>query len=373
MSDETVTSNEMNFGTFDDDYAIVGEVRGTAGRRTFLATRRSDGAEVLLTVLGAAEFGDNNALSHFASDTKILSGARHRGVLQPLDGRWIGSTAFAVVTERPHGATVRQAVAAGERFTNPHIATLLQDVNAVLVWAREQGIVHRGVLLDSIYIEPMSGRIQLSMMPTPIPPDGVPDSLADSQTIGKLALALLSGRTEEKGETLPPLAELRPDLAARVVADVERMRSAPGEVVHPDVLDFIATIATADVLKASEVELERQRAEYAELLRVHQETAEAERNACERRAVELQEQLEEERREFERQVAEQQKVLESDRAQLTAEQAQLAYELGALEKRRASDTPVVPPPPDPNVLTWPDVDRRARARRLVGPMLVTGA
>jgi hypothetical protein len=371
MSDGTGKAEELNLGTLENDYSVVGEVRGPGERRTFLANRRSNGDEVLLAVFSSTGPADNNALSHFAADTKLLAGLRHPGVIRPIEGRWIGTGAFAVVSERPKGTTLRQSLATGERFSSAHIASLLQDVNGILAWAREQGIVHRGVSLDSVYLEPLSDRLLLSLLPTPISADRVPDALADSVMIGKLAFALLAGRPLDDAEWKMNLVSFRPDLAAAVIDAVERMRSAPGDVVHPEVADFLSTIAASNVLKQAEVELENQRAEYAEVLRLHRENAEAERNACERRAAELEEKLAVERHQFALEVESERAELSSERAQLLAEREQLAYELGRLQQRRASDQRLPMEPESVADLGWPDVDRRARRGRWFGPALIT--
>jgi hypothetical protein len=373
MSDDSGKTNELNLSALENEYSVVGEVRGAGGRRTFLANRRSDGAEVLIAIFSSEGAAENNALSHYAADTKMLTGVRHAGVIQPIEGRWLGTDAFAVVSERPKGTTLRQVLSTEERLSCSRIASLLQEVNGILSWAREEGVVHRGVALDGIFIAPMTERLQVSLLPTPISPDRVPDALADSTTIGKLAAVLLAGRSLDGVDAKESLASLRPDLARRVVDAVERMRSAPGDVVQPEVPDFLATIATADVLRDAELELDKQRAEYAELLRVHRETAEAERTACDRRAADLQEKLAGDRREFERQSERERAQLASERAQLTAESEQLAYQAGRLQQRRTSDhAPYVAPEYSPD-LTWPDVDRRAHRHRLLGPTLVAAA
>ncbi|MEO9036564.1 MAG: hypothetical protein ABI442_13715 [Gemmatimonadaceae bacterium] len=373
MGEGGINSNELNLGTLDADYAIVGEVLGDSGRRTFLASRRSDGAEAWITVFASHGADDNNALSHFAADTKLLSAVRHPGVLRPIDGRWIGTNAFAVISDRPRGVTLRQSLASGERVSSPRVASILQELNGLLAWAREQGVVHRGVSLDAVFVEPMTERLQVTLLPTPISVDRVPDATADASTIGKLSWSLLAGRVLDSTDSKESLAALRPDLAQRVVDAVDNMRSAPGDVVHPDVGDFIATIAAADVLKVAELELEKQREEFAEMLRVHRETAAAELATCERRATELQERLAADRRTFEQEIERDRAALASDRAQLTAERAQLAYEVGSHQQRRASDQRGFGSPEASNGLVWPDVDRRAHPGRFLVPVLVTAA
>ena len=146
MAEVKRETGEITLDGLADDYEIVGELRGMDDVRRFLATRRNDGAEVMIAVVHAGSgAGDNTALSHYGSDVNVLRAASHPGVLQVLEGKWLGPATFAAVTERPHGRSLREMVAAGDRVANARIATMLQDVNAVLEWARAQDVVHRGI------------------------------------------------------------------------------------------------------------------------------------------------------------------------------------------------------------------------------------
>ena len=87
-------------GALGERYEIVGELRGHARAQLYLARRREDGADVMITVVSAAAAGENNALAHFASDAGALTGLSHPRVPRILEGLWIGSDSFAVVSER---------------------------------------------------------------------------------------------------------------------------------------------------------------------------------------------------------------------------------------------------------------------------------
>ena len=127
-------------------------------------------------------------------------------------------------------------------------------MKAVLDWARAGGIVHRGVSPDSIVIEQDTNRLLVTLTPTPIPLAGLPSEVADARTLGALAWSLFTGRRFVDDDTRPPLGELCPNLAARVVDATERILRARAGDRAPDAAAFIGVVAVGDVLKQAEVE-----------------------------------------------------------------------------------------------------------------------
>lgn len=345
----------------DERYEILGELRGSVSARRYIARRRADRADVMVTVVTAAGGGENNALAHFASDTQTLTGLNHPRIPRLLEGRWVGAEAFAVVSERVRGATMHEVLSAGERFPNPRIATVLHEVNEVLKWARTHGIVHRGVTPDSLYFEQDTDSLHVALELTPIPLEGLPDERSDGQTIGALAWAMLTGRRYADG-TPESLSELRPDLAKRVVDETTSLVTSAGIGDVPDVEQFLSVIAMGDVLRQGEIEVARLQAEIIEERRIERVRLEAEARAHADRAAAMEEQLRRERAEFARQVAEQTARLRSDGQQVDVERVQLEQErleftrrVAELERKRADlerlgDNPPPVPTLDPDRL-----------------------
>src|SRR6185312_9695126 len=246
-------------------YEIVGELRGGGPHAysTYFARRRDDGSEVIITVANATE-GDNNALSHLASDTQLLRDSHHPNLPQVLDGIWLGSNAFAVVSERVRGRTLAERLDRGERIANPRIAVILQDVATVLDWARSQGVVHRGVTPETITFAAADNRAMVTLLPTPVPLDGVPKACADARTIGVLARDMLAGErlSDRPRDDAPTLAQVRRDLATRVLDATERMVACRQDGEAPSIAAFLAVVASADVLKQAEVEMAALKEEY---------------------------------------------------------------------------------------------------------------
>ena len=232
---------------------MIGELRGPTGVRRFVAVRNDDHGEVLIDVIKVSDAVGND-LAHFASDVQLRSTMSHPKVPPILEGVWLDANSYACVSERIKGDTLQERLDRGDRPGTAEVATILNDVKAVLDWARAGSIVHRGVSPDSIVIEQDTNRLLVTLTPTPIPLAGLPGEVADARTLGALAWSLFTGRRFVDDDTRPPLGELCPNLAARVVDATERILRARAGDRAPDAAAFIGIVAVGDVLKQAEVE-----------------------------------------------------------------------------------------------------------------------
>ncbi|MEP6494924.1 MAG: protein kinase [bacterium] len=380
----------------DDKYVVLGELRGSDNARSYLGKRRDDDRAVMITVVRAANGGENNALSHFASDAQMLARISHPRVPQVVEGRWLGKNAYAVISERVPGTSLSEILSTGARLPNPHIATVLQDVDSVLEWARNQGVVHRGVTPDSLLFEQGTDRTIVMLALTPIALRGVPDAADDARTIGALAWAMLTGSAFEDEPSADALASARPDLAERVVRETVAMLRLKSGARPPDLQAFIAVIATGDELRRAEVEIVRLRTNLTEERRAERERIaderiaerqkfEYEQRVVEERATATERRLSAEREEFERRVAHEQSRMAAAERQLAAERLQFEEERLDLKERiaevarlRAEVVEAKTDGNEPIVLGDPDMfgletsDVPAGRIRWVTPLLVTG-
>jgi hypothetical protein len=267
----------------------------------------------MITIVRTPAGGENNELSHYAADAKLLGSVRHPSVLPVIDGRWIGDS-FAVVTERVSGNTLRDELDRDLEFRNPRVAMILQDIWSGLEAAREAGVVHRWVPLDSVYFDSTSKRPIVLLSPAPIPLTGVPGAAADARTIGTLAWAMLTGAPYDPTSDRK-LADLAPNLASRVVESVERMVQLRAADPAPDVPTALGVIAAGDVLKQGEIEIQAMKEEYSELHRMELEKCETHRMETEQYAAEQAALITDERALLERLAAEQSASLAAERAE----------------------------------------------------------
>ncbi|MEO6877434.1 MAG: hypothetical protein ABI205_03065, partial [Gemmatimonadaceae bacterium] len=331
-----------NLKVLEDDYEILGELRSGDRVGTYLGKRRADGADVIITVVKAPTDDANNALNLFAADTQLLSSLSHPQIPQVIEGKWVGKDQFAVVSRRYQTETLDELLARHETYSPPRIAMILGEVDSVLEWARTNGVVHRGITPDTLQFETGTSRVLVTLEPTPVPMESVPDAGADAKTIGTLAWAMLTGQRYAEGQ---PLTDLRPDLAKRVTDDTEAMVRSKSGAGAPDVPTYLAVVAAADALRAGELEIAEMQAEMLEARRNELETFAAEQQAYALRNKELEEQLANERQEFERKMADEQAQLAAvksdfadlkskEEGQLAAERMQFEHERSELERDR---------------------------------------
>src|SRR5689334_22357871 len=221
---ESTRITDPDLTSLTADFDIVGELGGRqraqyliAMRKTPAGKRRDDSDRVLVEVVRPPDGDESHALDHLASDTKLLSGLRHRRLVSIIEGRWLGDDAFAVIREYVDDPSVADLLARGDSFTNTRIAAILREVHGVLQWAREQSVVHRRVTPDRLLLEPTSDRVRVSFGVGPLQRVRTIDATTeDVQTVVKLAVAMLTGGVTEEEADGHSFAELRPDLPDRL-------------------------------------------------------------------------------------------------------------------------------------------------------------
>jgi len=347
------TQESLELEQLSESYEIIGELAGRDDARTFIAKRREDGKDVLIAVAQTPPGDEGNALSHLATDAKRLVELSHRNLLPVLEGRWIGTDAFAVVTPRVYFPTLEELLSRrDEEFSFPRVATILQEINGALEWARTQKVVHRAIALDTVFVEPGSDRVLVSFAIRPLSRADMPGADDDAKTIATLASAMLTRSPADSERARMPLADARPGLPGRLIEQTEALLQLTGgnDSRTPDVNGYIGVIAMADTLKRSETECAESTRKLLNEERVAREQIEAERQATERAAAEQARLFQNEREEFTRESQSEREQLarasqnerdefarerEKILRELTKERENLARERAALARERA--------------------------------------
>lgn len=324
MSAKKEAPQPQDLSALEDTYRIVGELSARDNIRSYLATRTSDGLDVLVIVEDAPQGDAGNALTHFAADANLLESLSHRNLIPIHDGRWLGESRFALVTGRCAAPTLATLVARNESWSYPRIATILHEVNGLLEWARKQKVVHRTLTTDTIHIEPDTDRVLASFIAQPLSKKGGPGAEGDSRTIAALAWTMIT-----RGRALPSSPEdsigiVRPELPRRVVEATDALLHGQrvGETEPPSVLDYIALLAMTQPLIEGDVAA-------AELQAViHQEQV-LEREAWAAKEQDYQERIEEQDRAIQAERVEMEQTIRTERA--TMEET-LATERASMEE-----------------------------------------
>jgi hypothetical protein len=338
----------LNLDQLGDSYDIIGELAARDDARIFMATRKSDGRDVLVTVARTPERDQGNALSHLAADANLLGSLNHPNLLPIIEGRWLGTDAFALVTDRTKSPTLHELLARrDEEFGFPRIAAILREANGVLEWARERKVVHRAITPQTLFVEPGSDRVCVTFGVSSLLGSGVPGADSDARCIAELARAMFTRSPAAPERAERPLAELRPGLPMLLVDETDNLLRSARPEESSDVTGYIARIAMADALKKGEVHIEETRTAVEEEKRVFKEQLEKERReheqqlAAERKQHELQvaeqaKQFTKERENFERELAKERKELTKQREALAKERAAHAKDGEALARERES-------------------------------------
>jgi serine/threonine protein kinase len=347
MADSTRTT-DPDLTNLTADFDIVGEL-GTgprtqyliATRKTSPGKRRDDKDRVLVEVVHPPEGDESHALDHLASDTKLLSGLRHRRLVSIIEGRWLGPDAFAVIREYVDDPSVADLLARGNSFTNTRIAAILREVHGVLQWAREQDVVHRHITADRLFLEPTSDRVRVTFGAGPLQRVRTTDSTTeDVLTVVRLAVAMLTGGISPDEAEGRSVAELRPDLPDRLFEETERLLKEPA--TDEELTLYLALIGMADPVAEGETERDRIRAELVEEQRVEREKLAAERADLDRLIAEERQKLAQEgeqlrgafaqdKAKLEREFAAAQRLLDAERVEM---QRIIAQERAELQRKR---------------------------------------
>jgi len=242
---ENPDASRNDLSKLEDTYEILSTLQEDRASATYLARHRELGRDVTITIVHMPDGGANNTLTHFASDARLLSSARHETIVPVIEGRWLDDDRFAVVRVLARGTTLTETLQTSGPFSQERAAEILEQVSQGLQWARESGVVHRTVASDSVGFQQGSGRVMMSLGLSPLPMDSLPDACADAQTIGALAWSMLTGRSYDLATTDDrTLGDLRPRLSPKIVAATEALLACKRGSEAPDMAEYIDLLRT---------------------------------------------------------------------------------------------------------------------------------
>src|SRR5262245_47472886 len=237
------SSNDLS--KLEDTYEILSTLQEDRASATYLARLKELGRDVTITVVHMPDGGANNTLTHFASDARLLSSARHENIVPVIEGRWLNDATFAVVRVLARGTTLAETLTEGGAFSQERAAETLEQVSQGLQWARESGIVHRTVDSETVGFQQGSGRVMMSLGLSPLPMDSLPDACTDAQMIGALAWSMLTGRSYDAATTDDrTLGDLRSRLSPKIVAATEALLACKRSGEAPDIGEYIELLRT---------------------------------------------------------------------------------------------------------------------------------
>jgi uncharacterized protein YecT (DUF1311 family) len=230
-----------DLSSLENDYQILTELHHSADSRTYLARHLGLNRDVTITIVHATDAADQQMLTQLADDTRILAKSRHPNIIPVIEGRLVSPDTFAIIRARVRGSTLNQLVSAVGPL--PLARPALENIYAALEWARTNGVFHRQVTPDDVVFQQGSGRVLLSFDVASAMTDAGWDRCADARTIGRLAWEMLAGRPADdpSGKSL---AEIRPDLSSRLIAETNALMNCRREGAPPNIPAFIEMLGT---------------------------------------------------------------------------------------------------------------------------------
>ncbi|MGH7720485.1 MAG: protein kinase domain-containing protein, partial [Gemmatimonadaceae bacterium] len=242
----------------ETDYEIVRELgRGGMGV-VYLARERATGRDVAIKLVRARYLEDEETVRRFAREARTVSMLRHPGIIATENVLRLGDNDLALVMGYVPGRTLRELMRRSGPLSHEAAEHVLVGVAAALGYAHQQGIVHRDVKPENIFLAAENGQPLLSDFgiarpietesavtltgvaigtPTYMSPeqiDGTPiDGRSDLYSLGLVGWEMLTGCRpwdgeslysviyKQKHERLPELDRLRPGIPPHLLLAIQ--------------------------------------------------------------------------------------------------------------------------------------------------------
>ena len=267
-------------------YEILYELGRGGMAAVYCAREHATGRERAIKIIHAKYLGDAEALARFARESRFVAQLTHPNIVPMHAVESIDGTAVALVMDCISGRTLKQVIRGGETLSFHWITRVLDDIAAALEYAHAQGIVHRDVKPENIFIEETTQRAILSDFgiarslhtetsltvmgmaigtPTYMSPeqvDGTVDGRSDLYSLGLVGWEMLTGQRPWDGETLyqviyrqkhdvlTPITTFRPDTPLRLLTAVEGLFEKDPGARWQTAADFRRQLRTDKPLRA---------------------------------------------------------------------------------------------------------------------------
>ncbi|HJR62253.1 MAG TPA: protein kinase [Gemmatimonadaceae bacterium] len=264
------------------EYEYIREIGAGGMAAVYLAHERSADRLVAIKAIRRRYLGDEEAVLRFAREARVLADLQHPNIVETYAVRQLGERSLAIVMQHLSGGTLRQLLRREGQLSFERATAILRDVAEALRHAHAQGVVHRDVKPENIFLEDDTGRAVLSdfgiarpmvetedeneltlvgaaigtpayMSPEQI--DGLTlDGRTDIYSLGLVGWEMLSGRRpwegenlyaiiyNQKHEELQRLTELRPDIPTPLLFAIEGALLKHRDTRWVDIDEFLAQL-----------------------------------------------------------------------------------------------------------------------------------
>lgn len=259
MTDEKDAHEVIDLG---DQYEVLGELGRGASAIVYRARDRFLGRLVAIKVVRPHSIASgDDAIERLAREARTVARLQHPNIVTVHAVHRVANGGLALVMQLVPGRTLKATVEARGPLPADEAERLLHDIASALAYAHANGVVHRDVKPENIFVDADSGRAMLSDFGIALSADqdsrltmtgaaiGTPaymapeqidgghaDARSDLYSLGLVAWEMLTGRrpwageslfnviSKQKTEALPAIDALRPgEVPERLQYLIERM------------------------------------------------------------------------------------------------------------------------------------------------------
>ena len=251
-------NTQADVGTLEERYELVREIGRGATALVYLARDRTDGTLVAIKAIRGEFAQDPEVAGRFEREARTAAGLDHPNIVRITAVARLEGRALAIVMQYVPGGTLREALRTRGQLSFEEAERILRDVAAAIAYAHANGVVHRDVKPENIFLEEGTGRAMLSDFgiarslesdhqltmagvaigtPTYMSPEQIDgltvDGRSDLYSLGLVGWEMLAGQRPWAGETLynviykqkhqrlPRLDELRPGIPPALLFAIE--------------------------------------------------------------------------------------------------------------------------------------------------------
>ncbi len=224
----TDDQDDREIGDLDDEYTVLGELGRGGSAIVYRALDRALHREVAVKVVRPRPSASSEeALARLVREARTVARLQHPNIVTVHAVRRLRDGGFALVMQLIPGRTLKQAIAEDGAFDAVRAERVIKDVAEALAFAHANGVVHRDVKPENIFLDANTGRALLSdfgiahstefdsrltmdgasigtpayMAPEQI--DGAPaNARSDVYSLGLVAWEMLTGERPWEGEAL---------------------------------------------------------------------------------------------------------------------------------------------------------------------------
>ncbi|MCC6810565.1 MAG: protein kinase [Deltaproteobacteria bacterium] len=144
-----------------DRYVLKGQLGEGAMGRVYLAYDPKFNREVALKIIKDTMQGDERVRKWFHREARAMAQLQHPGIVEVHDYSGQEAAEPYLVMERLHGHTLKDVLEARGVCSGPVLCELAIQLGQALEHAHGQGLVHRDLKPDNLFVEP-NGRIVIT-------------------------------------------------------------------------------------------------------------------------------------------------------------------------------------------------------------------